>query len=68
MQYILVVVIRLVYEFKINLESPEWVARVRASIKEANGLGAGAQQVLCGQALSLRNVTDLETEENDNLS
>lgn len=47
MQYILVVVIRLVDEFKINLEPPEWVARVRASIKETNGLGAGAQQVLC---------------------
>lgn len=45
----------------INLEPPQWIARVGASIEEANGLCASAQQVLRRQALSLRNVTDLQT-------
>lgn len=47
-----------------NLKPPEWVARVGASIEEAAGLSASAQQVLRRQALGLRNVTDLDTKKN----
>lgn len=42
-----------------HFESPEGVARVGASVEKAAGLGSCTQQVLCREALGLRNVTNL---------
>lgn len=43
-----------------HLEPPEWITGVGSSIKEANSFCSCTQQVLCRQALSLGDVTDLE--------
>lgn len=42
-----------------HFESPEGVTGVGASVEEAAGLCSRAQQILCREALSLGNVTNL---------
>ena len=42
-----------------HFESPQGVARVRASVEKAAGFGSCAQQVLGWKALCLRDVTNL---------
>lgn len=62
-QCITVVITSLVYN---HLEPPEWITGIGSSIKEANSLCSCTQQILSRQALSLRDVTDLEEKRNHN--
>lgn len=62
-QCITVVITSSVYN---HLEPPEWIARIGSSIKEANSLCSCTQQILSRQALSLRDVTNLEEKRDHN--
>lgn len=48
------------FYFVLDLESPQWVAGVWASVEEAAGFGACTQEILCWESLRLGDVANLQ--------